>query len=353
MKIIQSSILSFLTFFFLISCSVDDDDPIVLPLGDFENGYFITNEGPFNNGTGTLTFIGDDETIVQNAYKSVNNEDLGNIVQSMRLANDNAYIVVSNSNKIVVANRYTLEKIAEIKGDGVKNPRYFVADGATGYLSNWGDPFDIADDFIAVIDLNSNQVTQIIPVGEGPEEMLLENSKLYVNLQGGYGQNNQVVVINTTTNAMENSITVGDVPNSIQSDGTGNIFVLCAGKPDWTGDETIGKLYTIAVNSNQASFIDFEVSQHPDLLVLDGGNLFYYLDGKIFKMDTKANAIPTQEVSGWNGFYYSMNAIDGKIYATDAGNYSSEGTLQVYDINSGVLLDTYATGIIPGGVVFQ
>ncbi len=352
MKKMQKPLRVLIALLFLVSCT-DDDDPIILPLGDFENGYFVSNEGPFNNGTGSITFVGDDGTIVQNAYKTVNKEDLGNIVQSITLANENAYVVVNNSNKIVVANRYTLEKVTEIKGDDIKYPRYFVAQGTTGYLSNWGDPFDATDDFIAVIDLISNTVTQTIAVGEGPEEMLLENSKLYVNLQGGYSQNNQVVVVDTNTKTVETLITVGDVPNSIQSDDTGAIWVLCSGKPDWTGDETSGQLYKIVTSSNATSFISFNTGEHPNHLVVEEDNLFYHLNGKVFKMDSKATSLPTQEITGWDGFYYAMKGRNGMIYATDAGDYSSEGTLKVFDITSGALLETNATGIIPGDLAFQ
>ena len=352
MKRIPSLLIVLISLLFLTSCS-DDDDPIVVPSGDFENGYFISNEGPFNNGTGSITFVGDDGTIVQNAYKSVNNEDLGNIVQSMTLANENAYIVVNNSNKIIVANRFTLEKVTEIIGEDINNPRYFVAQGTTGYLSNWGDPFDTTDDFIAIIDLSSNTVKQTIAVAEGPEEMLLENSKLYVNLQGGYGQNNQVVIISTISNTIETSLTVGDVPNSIQSDGTGNLWVLCGGKPDWTGDETLGQLFKITTSSNAISSISFNAGEHPNLMVLEGSNLFYNLNGKVFKMDSKATTLPAQAITGWDGFYYAMKGYNGKVYLTDAGDYSSEGTLKVFDGTSEVLLETNTTGIIPGDLAFQ
>jgi len=352
MKKIQISSLLFISLFSFISCT-NDDITEQLPLGDFENGYFITNEGPFNNGTGTITFVDTDGTIVQNAYKSVNNEDLGNIVQSITLANDIAYIVVNNSNKIVVVNRYTLEKIAEIKGEGISNPRYIVAQGNIGYVSNWGDAFNATDDFISVIDLISNEVKKTIPVGEGPEEMLIENSRLFINLQGGYNQNNQVAVVDTNNASLLTNITVGEVPNSILADGVGNVWVLCEGKPAWTLDETAGKLYKISATTNATSFINFNETDHPNLLAFDSGSLFYNLNGKVYKMDATASQLPTQEVNGWDGFYYYMTASNGEIFATDAGNYSSEGSLKVYDISSGSLLETNVTGIIPGDIAFQ
>lgn len=352
MKQITNAFLLVISLLFLTSCSEDDNDP-VLPLGDFEKGYFVTNEGPFSNGTGTLTFIGDDGMVMQNAYKSVNGEDLGNIVQSMTMANNNAYIVVNNSNKVVVANRYTLEKITTIEGDDIQNPRYFAALGNTGYLSNWGDPFDPNDDFIAVINLITNEVISTIGVGEGPEDLLMANSNLFVNLQGGYAQNNKVAVINTVNNTLQTTITVGDVPNSLVADGTGNIWVLCGGKPEWTGVETPGSLYKINSSNFSSTSIPFETAAHPNHLLMEGQNLYYHLNGKVYKMDVKTNELPVQEIMGWDGFYYAMKAHNGQIYATDAGNFSSEGTLKVFNSSSGALLETRITGIIPGDIVFQ
>ena len=51
-------------------------------------------------------------------------------------------------------------------------------------------------------------------------------------------------------------------------------------------------------------------------------------------------------------FYYAMNINNGELYATDAGDFASEGTLKVFNLVSGDLLQTIATGIIPGQVVF-
>src|SRR5690554_8182130 len=92
--------LLFLAFLFA-SCSNDDDNqPAPIP-GDYENGILITNEGPFINGSGTITFVSSDfSTVEQNIYRNVNGSDLGNVVQSMGFAGRDAYIVVSNSQKI-------------------------------------------------------------------------------------------------------------------------------------------------------------------------------------------------------------------------------------------------------------
>ncbi len=349
----KSNILFYVAFLaiFISSCSDDEGAPIG-PKGDYEKGYFVTNEGPFQNGTGTITFVEDGGPVSQNVYKTVNGEDLGNIVNSMYIADDKGYIVVNNSGKVVVVNRYTMEKEAVIVGESINNPRHFVAGNGKGYISNWGDPFNTEDDFITVISLNNNAILATIPVGEGPENMVLEAGNLFVCLEGGYGQNNKVVVINTENNTVRENLVVGDVPNSILVDRNSDIWVLCQGKPDYTGDETNGSLFKIQSGSNTLTSIDFTAIQHPTLLNYDSEKLYYNLDGKVFSFGINDADLPTEAIDGLDGYYYAMNIDSGELYGTDAGDYASEGTLKVFNLVSGDLMQTISTGIIPGQVVF-
>lgn len=349
----KSKLLFYVAFLaiFISSCSDDNGDPEE-PKGDYENGYFVTNEGPFQNGTGTITFVENGGPVSQNVYKSVNGEDLGNIVNSMYLADDKGYIVVNNSNKVVVVNRYTMVKEAVINGDNINNPRHFVASNGKGYISNWGDPLNTEDDFITVIGLNDNSILATIPVGEGPERMLINSGNLFVCLQGGYGQNNKVVVINTDNNSVKEELTVGDVPNSIVLDDNSDIWVLCQGKPAYTGDETKGSLFKIEDGTNALSSLEFTTIQHPTLLNYESDDLYYNLDGKVFRFGIDESELPTEAVAGLDGYHYSMNIENGELYATDAGDYASEGSMKVFNLVSGDLMQTITTGIIPGQVVF-
>ena len=344
-------LLLLLTFSFLISCS-DDDDDIEKPNGDYEFGYFITNEGPFQTGSGTITYVGDDGTVEQEVYKTVNEENLGNIVNSMHFDGDTGYIVVNNSSRIIVVERNTMEKLAVIEGSGINNPRHFIVVDQTGYVSNWGDPLDPTDDFVAIVDLGTNEVQSTIAVGEGPERMLATSEGLFVALQGGFGQNNQVVLINPAVNEVVSSIEVGDVPNSLVSDGDGNVWVMCGGKPSFTGSETPGSLVKIQLSDLGTSFQEFGATDHPSQLNIDGGQLYYQLNGEVFRMSPGDEEIPMEGIEGLNGFYYSLLVENGELYGTDAGDFASEGTLKIFNVNSGALLSTIQAGIIPGQVVF-
>jgi len=339
---------------FFASCSSDDNPPVNQPKGDYENGFFVTNEGQFNTGVGTITFVGDDGKVSQNIYKTVNDEDLGNVVQSMTLAGDNAYIVVNNSNKIVVANRYTFKKVGVISDD-ISNPRYMVAENDRAFVSNWGDASDPSDDFISVVNLTTNKVINTISVGEGPEKMLVVNNKLFVNLKGGWGHNDKVAVIDLLTQTLTENVTVGDVPNSLVDDGRGNVWVLCGGISWPDASKTAGKL--VKISSGTGSVIkeySFDSSDdHPNFLNFEDGKLYYSLNGKVYRMSTSSTDLPEESVSGLDGFFYSMTIYYGDMYATDAKDYNSEGELKIFNIASGALLETIGTGIIPGSVVFQ
>ncbi len=334
------------------SCS-SDDTPQPGPQGDYVNGYFVTNEGPFNNGTGTITFVGDDGNLNQHIFKTVNNEDLGNVVQSMYIAKDNAYIIVNNSNKIVVANRYTFKKLGVITED-IRNPRYMVAQNGVGYISNWGDALDPTDDFIAVINLNNNKVVRTIPVGEGPEKMLVIKDKLFVNLKGGWNHNDKVAMIDLLSDEVKEEISVGDMPNSIVDDGKGNVLVLSGGITWPAASESAGKLVKFSsATGSVISEYEFEKNEHPNFLNMDNGKLYYNLNGKVYVTNNSAILQPGDEVNGIDGFFYSMTIYGGDLYATDAKDFASEGELKVFNIAGGNLVETYTTGIIPGSVVFQ
>ncbi|WP_456379365.1 YncE family protein, partial [Lutibacter sp.] len=277
---------------------------------------------------------------------------IGNILQSIGFEEDNAYLIANVSNKITVVNRYTFEEITTIT-EGLNNPRYFAEVNGKGYVTNWGDPLDNDDDYIAVLNLATNMVESTIPVAFGPEEIVAVNNTLYVAHQGGYGQNNIVSVINTSSNSILETLEVGDVPNSLTISEEGDIWVLSGGNPSWTGAESRGVLSKIDTRTNQIDVsFDFQTTEHPNFLSVDGDYLYYNLGGNVYKMSSSASALPTsEEISGL--YSYNMVVKDGILYATDAGDYASNGKLYLYDLSTNSLINTFTTGIIPNGIYFN
>ena len=334
------------------SCT-NDDDAIQEPLGDYENGILVSNEGPFSNGSGTVSFISEDLSVVENGiFKKTNDEDLGNIVQSIGFSEEEAFVIANVSNKINIVNRYTFEKIASIT-EGLNNPRYFIAANGKGYVTNWGDTGDDSDDFVAIINLQNYTVEGTIPVVLGPEAILAKDNTIYVAHQGAWGQNNKVSVINATTNEVVKLITVGDVPNSMQLDASGNLWVLASGKPSYTDDETAGTLSKINTSTNTVDVnFDFGTTQHPGGLNLDGSSLYYCIGEVVYKQSLSAISL-SMDVALEDVSFYTMVVHSGRLYGTDAGDFASNGTLTVYDLNTKMAIETLTVGVIPGGIYFN
>lgn len=342
--------LVFLVFLSIYATSCTIVDPIEPVLGEFQNGYFIVNEGPFSSSYGTISFLSEDFNTTQPKIFEAknNNAHLGSIVQDVYLNNEKAFIVANNSNKITITNRYTMVKTGEIT-TGLSNPRYVVVVGNYAYVSNWGDAMTATDDFIAVVNLSNNTVSGTIAVSEGPEKMAVIGNYIYVLMKGGWGSNNKVTVINSSNNLVQTTLTVGDNPQSYVVKDS-DLYVMCPGKTTYQGNETAGVVYKINTSNNTAAIAAiFATTEHPQHLNYSNNNFYYNLNGGVYKWNGTAN-LPTTAESNISGFLYGMNIYNGKLFTLDAGNYSSNGTLKIYDLSNNNLLKTVITGIIPNSV---
>jgi len=339
---------------FFASCNNDSDIPVYEPRGDYEGGVLVVNEGPFQNGSGTVTYVSGDLTESRDAiYKKENGEALGNIFQSMLLYGNHAFLVVNVSNKIEVVDRFTFIRENTI-AENLVNPRYAVVVNGKLYVSNWGDTASDTDDFIAVFNVETLAYETSIPVVLGPEKMNVIGNKLFVAHEGAWGINDKVSVINTATNEVITEIEVGEVPNSMGIDNAGNLWVLCGGIPAWTGNETFGSLYRINSISNEVEKTYTFDAAHPDHLTVDGSNVLYAINSNVYGMPNAATELPTDVLLEINAStLYSLRASNGYLFATDAKDYASAGSLVVYNYLSKEEISTIATGILPNGVYFN
>ena len=346
-----------ISLLFLFSSCTNDEDfpPLEIPLGAYDNGVLILNQGGFGNGNASVSYLSNDLSTFQNNIFSVVNPSitLGDTAQDIGFYLNNAYIVVNGSNKIEVVNRFTMKHVTTIDS-GLNNPRYIVFSRGKGYVTNWGNGSSNFDDYVAVINLNTNTVSETIAIAEGPERMAVANDKIYVAHAGGFGFGNSVSVIDAIDYSVT-SITVGDVPNSLEVNN-GTLFVLCGGKPSWTGSETGGKLSKINLTNNSVSSIDFSATSHPSNIEIDGSSMYYTIDSDVYKTTISATTLPSASLfsTTTQGVYgiYSFAVKNDKIYVGDAADYSSDGKVHIYS-TSGVLKTTKTVGVIPAGFYFN
>jgi hypothetical protein len=350
----KSTLISILlaTFIFLLTGCENDN---ITPPGTWLNHVFIVNEGPFFNGTGSISaFNRGNLWVSNNIFESVNGRPLGNIVQSMSIYQDKAFIVVNNANKIEVVSLEDFKSDTTI--ENLTLPRYFIAfNNQKGYVSCW-------DSTVKVINMGDYSVTASIQTGNGPDKMLLVGNRLFVLNTGGYGTDSTVSVIRTDDEEVISLIKVGDRPSGIQEDASGKIWVLCSGK-GWPGTpapgDTKGKLVCLDPDSFQIlkelSFPDTE--DHPENLVIDkdGLTLYYNHPAGIFAysiFDSTLNALP---FITHNAKFYGIgyDKVSEMIMATDPLDYSQNGWVFRYNGADGSPVDSFQVGTIPNGFCFN
>ncbi len=330
-----------------------DETPIYE--SEFKDGVFVVNEGQFMHDNASLSFIDNDFANIQNnVFQSINNQNLGDVAQSMSFIDDKAYVVVNNSNKIVVVNTDDLSYESTIATQ-LTNPRYMEYTGADrAFVSCWGDGLDANDDYLAVINTIHDTFMFKIPVSEGPEKLISNEDYLFVAHKGGWGSNHIVTAINLATLNKDAEITVGDRPNSmvIKDD---ILWVLSSGEPSWPGNETAGKLSKIDINTlSVIQEFTFDTTQHPDHLSLDEDNLYFNIGNDVYQMDKDATSLPTTPFLTYDGIaIYNMETNDGKLFISDAKDYQSEGDVVIYDLDNQQKIKTFTAGLIPGDFAFN
>jgi YVTN family beta-propeller protein len=327
------------------------------PLMSIDHGVFIVNEGPYGSGTGSISYFSKGlNSLTNDLFQTKNNYPLGNVVQSMNIINNKAYIVVNNANKIEVADANTF--IAQAPITGLNQPRYVLGVNAIkAYITQWGPTGN--EGGVQVLNLLTNTISGTITTGKGAEKMLLKGNFVYVTCSGGSGKDSVVTVINATSDAVVATINVGASPGGIVEDLNGNIWVLCAGqyKSDYSGLEKSGSLVKINPISNTVELkIPFtSTSDMPSGLTINGAKnkLYYNYEGKVISQNVASPVLDNTTFANRSFYGLGVDPSTEIVYGADAGNYASAGKVLRYNASTGVVIDSMTVGLIPNGFVFR
>jgi YVTN family beta-propeller protein len=340
--------LSLLAFVLLMqSCK---DEPLPTPPNAYGTGVFVINEGVFQGGTGTVTFINRATLgVQQDVFAQANGRPLGNVGQSMASFGAQGLIVVNNANKVEVVDLKDFKSVGTIEGLALPAEILVAANSGKAYVTEWmsfGSPGRVS-----VIDIASRSVLRTIAVGEFPNAIALHNNRIYV----ANSNENTVTEISLNADTVLRTITVGDRPNGFVSQGN-SLVVLCSGNPSWTGSETAGSIATIT--GNQVSIATFPAATfHPSNLTIhpSGNAVLYEVNGAVYSesLPVGANIVPANPVINRGFYHFSLDPTDGGLlYGTDGGDFSSNGWIYRYERNF-ALKDSFPAGIAPGYIHYR
>ncbi|MGY5352657.1 YncE family protein [Wenyingzhuangia sp. IMCC45533] len=308
---------------------------------EFKNAFLISAEGNFGSRDGSLSFVANDFKMTSNfIYNQINKQILGGLIQSITFGEENAYIILNDVNTIVVVDRITLKK-KDIITTGLGNPRYMTIIGNRAYVTNWGDGSDKTDDYVAVIDLNSNTtlVDEKIDLDNGVEQILNKDNKLYVSHKGAFSTNNIISVVDLNDKSVS-EIMVKDNPDEMVFSDNGDLIVLSEGNPtEFAGPpffevlkRSQSAIQTIDINTNTIkNEVLFDENEGADLMVYENGEIFYHENGEVFTILENSTTLGTDSIS--TGNLYGMNVFDGKLFAVSFA-FKSLSKLSIYDIET-------------------
>jgi hypothetical protein len=373
MKFSKLFFATLISSIFLLSCSEDEIiSPIYEPLGNYDSGVIVLNQG---SASSSLSFLSFDLNTTQNdIFKLVNPSiPFGQYGQDIGFIGDQAYAIMGGTNEIQIFNRYTMTSIGKINTQ-LNNPRYIAFNDGKIYVTNHAGFASLTDDYISVYNQSTGLfITKIDVPGGSAEKMIINAGKLYVAQGGAYGIGNQIVVINLANNTIVKSILVGDAPNSLQI-ANGFLWVMCGGNSNYfpaATTATSGKLLKIKLTTDtvDSGFSFTDTTQFPTNFEIYTTNAYYSIGADVYKMPLTATTLPAAK--SFTADVVSLNAMAIKnnyIYIGDAPSFNSNGNVKVYAngdrtetiANStallypiGKLIKTTVVGIGPAGFYFN
>ncbi len=323
------------TLLFTTSCREDDPIDEPQPKGAYENGIFLSNEGNFGTPTATVSFISNDLSIENNIYSNNNaGAALGDVLQNIGVNGDNAYLILNNSNKIEIVNRYNFKKVATVS-DQVSQPRYIAFANSNYYVTNSSG----SSKFVNVYSSTTNAFVKKIPLTSGGERIVEASGKIFVQ-NASFGSGKKITIINPNSNTVENEVIVpnGNIQKTISTGGSA--YTIASTSTD-------SYIYKFSPTGAISSTITLSGIANANNLEVDGSKFFFSSGSKVYSMDISSTVAPTAPIltlsdNSWSALY-GFNVIDGKIYISNANGFTADSTVEIYS-TSGALLKTVTAG---------
>lgn len=304
---------------------------------------YVVNEGGFTNGNASISLFDPfNNQVIEDIYYTQNASTVGDVAQSLSFVNGSYYIVVNNSDKILVCDNQ-FKKVAQIKGLG--SPRYLLPiTNQKAYVS------DYQSNAISVVDLNLKVKTASIPCSGWTEKMVLVYNKAFVtNVTRQY-----IYVVNTVSDLIFDSVLVGIDAASIVMDKQDKIWVLSAGDKK---QSILARLSRINPLTNQIEIsFSFNNGDAPRNLCLNKTkDTLYFLNNDVYRMAISEINLPSSSFinKGNKNFYgLGVNPNDYNIYAADALDYSQKSNIYIFD-SYGNEKSVFKAGINANGFYFE
>ncbi|WP_421775153.1 DUF5074 domain-containing protein [Gracilimonas sp.] len=315
----------------------------------------VGNEGNFGSGNATLTnYEVESGTSTDGVFLSANETGIGDVVQSMMWDNGQIYVVVNNSQKIVILDDETFAQTGQITFPEGASPREMVK-----VTNNKAYVTDLYASLVYVVDLQTKTVTETtIPAGMNADRIIKYEDYAYVG-NYGYGADSTIFKIDISADAVVDTFEVSRGPAGMQIDTDGTLWVVCSGYAgDYDdnfnlipGTSRPGGVHGINLSTGEeVAFAELE-SAGSDLAIDQTDNKLYLNTGGLRSYDISSGTFSSDTLVKGSFYALGYEEVSDNFYLADAKDYSSDGDVIVYN-KSSAEADTFKAGIIPGSFLF-
>ncbi|MDR2498127.1 MAG: hypothetical protein LBD28_01660 [Tannerellaceae bacterium] len=331
------------------SVSVTDKLPVIEIVE--MHGAYVLNSGNVGENNSSLDFINlVDKSSINGVFLATNQRKLGDLAQDAIIYGQKMYILVSISQTIEVTDLFGVS-IKQIKTDG--EPRAVTSANGKIFVTLFNGK-------VISVDTTSLAVDKTVTVGRNPEQIAAVGSKLYVANSGGMdfaspiGYDKTVSVIDIPTFTEIKKIEVVQNPVSLLADKQGDVYVISMG--DYSNPPVLQR---IAADNETVSIVD---GVHPSEMTTNGSRIWFFQYDWSGAVPTVYGIYDAMEEKLIEGSFIKGDApampyklfIDSdteNIYLT-ASDYMNNGDLHVFS-SAGSLIQTWTVGLNPIKVVFM
>ncbi len=327
--------------------------------GSYQNGVFIVNEGNFDWGVGTLSFLHDAteneaQQIDNLIFKEANEFELGNIFQSMKIIGGKGYLILNNSEKIVIIDPYTCKYLDQID----------IPKGSPRYLEQVTDDKAYLTELYAgcfwVLDLKTNTVTKKVTTDGGWTEGIatIGDYAFITKARTMYDSNQadqELLKIDKNTDEIVDRMPLPKGPKNVVVDKNAQLWVLCEGQIVGDSPQLVRIDPEQMKITRQFSFDNLTATWPGHLRINREKNTLYYINGGVYQQPIDATTLNSQPFIpvAENQIYYGLDLdpANDDIYLSDAIDYLQKGLIFHYN-HLGELISKFNADVMPNQFVF-
>lgn len=298
---------------------------------------YMIHEGNYGSGNASLSIYNSSQDLLFNdVYQSVNNEEMGDVFQSMTIVENNLFFTINHSDLLLICSKNTMEKVNEIN---VSTPRYLLPLNERSMLLS-----SLYQRYITIISPQEQTITGTIDLPHtSVEGMLLHNGKIY--LCPWDTACSVVLVMDAFSLQIVDSIDIGArAPHKIFVDKDNHLWVLYGNIQQ---DATYGWVQIQTENKSILKRFDYENGLNEwikpvmnatkdelywiqvDYSVSAGGT-----QNGVYRMSVDADIIPERAFIPAPEFHYfyglGLDEITGNIYVGDPFSFIEQSKVYIY-----------------------